>query len=130
MQRLRPEMSAATSTAEIRAKQDECWTETSKGRSRDESRSRIRLRSGAETRAEAEACQTRCETRERTTSNDRLKLELVRRSLLYSESETAAVVLHMENDLHVHANGCCKRRTSCVSKRDHDKKIVTKNCSN
>ena len=46
-----------------------------------------------------------------TTSNDSLKLELVRRALLYRESATAFVVLHLERDLHEHANWCRKRRT-------------------
>ena len=54
-----------------------------------------------------------------TTSNDSLKLELVRRALLYKESATAFVVLNLESDLHEHANGCRKRRTSSASCTAH-----------
>ena len=54
-----------------------------------------------------------------TTSNDSLKHELVRRALLYRESATAFVVLHLERDLHEHANGCRKRRTSSGSCAAH-----------
>ena len=48
------------------------------------------------------------------TSNDRLKLDLVRRALVYIESATAVVVSHVESDLHEHANWCCKKRTSTL----------------
>ena len=56
-----------------------------------------------ETRVERET-----QSERETTSKDNLKLELVRRAL----SATAFVVLHVESDLHEHANGCRKRRTS------------------
>ena len=38
-------------------------------------------------------------------------LKLVRRALLYRKSATAAMVLHVESDLHEHANG--RRRGAC-----------------
>ena len=49
----------------------------------------------AETRLKRET-----QSEKETTSNDSLKLELVRRALLYKESATAFVVLHLESDLH------------------------------
>ena len=56
----------------------------------------------------------RRKAREKTTSNDRLKLDIVRRALVYRESATAVVVSHVESDLHEHANGCRKKRTSTL----------------
>ena len=35
-------------------------------------------------------------------------IELVRRALLYRKSATAAVMLHVESDLHEHANGAVR----------------------
>lgn len=45
-------------------------------------------------------------------SNDRQTLELLRRAWLYRKSETAALVLHVESELHKHANKRRKKRTS------------------
>ena len=68
----------------------------------------------AETRLKIET-----QSERETTSNDSLKFELVRRALLYRESATAFVVLHVESDLHEHANGCRNRRTSSASCAAH-----------
>ena len=76
----------------------------------------------AESRAETrgERWQRRNESRkrdakrEKTTNNDRLKLDLVRHALVYRESATAVVVSHVERDLHEHANGCRKKSTSTL----------------
>ena len=111
---------AEAETKSRRATSPETRTE-SKAENRPEQR-RVLARddSPAETRAECrqrrDASRNRDAKREReNTSNDSLKLELVRRALLYRKSETAVVVLHMESlffFLHEHANRCRKRRTS------------------
>ena len=80
-----------------------------------ERRQRRKQRAGREeTRVERER-----QSERETTSNDRQKLELMRRALLYRESATAFVVWHVESDLHEHANGCRKRRTSSASCAAH-----------
>ena len=85
---------------------------------------RVESRAPAETKR---VSKERSKAREKTTSNDRLKLDLVRRALvlyiysyiyiyIYIEREreraTAIVVSHVESDFHEHANGCHKKRTS------------------
>ena len=52
--------------------------------------------------------QTETQSESENTRNDSLKLELVRRALLCRKSATTVVVLHVESDLHEHANGCRK----------------------
>ena len=44
--------------------------------------------------------------------NERQMLELVQPALLYKKSAKAAVVLHVETDLHEHANGRRKTRAA------------------
>ena len=79
-------------------------------RSRDGSRDESKAPAKTETRLEKETQRERENTR-----NDSQMLELVRRALLYRKSATAAVVLHVESNLHEHANGRRKRCTSSVS---------------
>ena len=61
----------------------------------------------------------RRKAKEKTGAMTAKMLELVGRALLYRKSATAAVVLHVESDLHEHANGRSKRRTSSVSSAPH-----------
>ena len=44
--------------------------------------------------------------RERERERTRILLELVLSPLRYSERATAAAAVHLESDLHEHANGC------------------------
>ena len=87
-------------------------------REREPVETRCREEAPAESKAEhrqrRNASRKRDAKREKTTSNDRLKLDLVRRALVYRKSATAVVVSHMESNLHEHANGCRKKRTSTL----------------
>ena len=100
---------------EQNAGRDECRTREPARRNAERKRRQRRKQSAGrdETRLERET------QSKRTTSNDSLKLELVRRTLLFRESATAFVVLQVENDLHKHANGYRNRRTSSVSSAAH-----------
>ena len=99
-----------------------------------QSRDWSRVESSEETRAETRAKETReqsagrdgdasrnrdAKRKRENTSNDSQMLELGRRAFLYSESATAAVVLHGESDLHEHANGCRIGHTSSASSAAH-----------
>ena len=79
--------------------------------SREQNAGRDESRAPAETKR---LSKERRKAREKTTSNDHLKLDLVLRALVYRESATAVVVWHVESDLHEHANGCRKKRTSTL----------------
>ena len=68
-----------------------------------QSRDGNKVESRDESRAPAKT--KRVSKERRKASNDSQMLELVRRALLYRKSATAAVVLHVESDLHEHANG-------------------------
>ena len=102
--------SIAETSAEREIRRDETQR-GSAGRAKAEHRQRRKQNSGRdETRVERET-----QSERETTSNDSLKLEPVRRALLYRESATAFVVLHVESDLHEHANGCRKTRVKSRS---------------
>ena len=113
------------SRGEIRRKQSR---DGSRVDSRDKSRTKAKTWQSSnrderrESRAPAETrsvSKQRDKARAKNTSNDSLMLELARRALLYRKSATAAVVLHVESDLHEHANGRCKRSTSSASSSTH-----------
>ena len=76
---------------------------------------RVESRAAAKTKRVSKETQSDREN----TSNDSLKLELVRRAFLYRESATAVVVLLVESDLQEHASGRRKRRTSSASSAAH-----------
>ena len=87
----------------------------SAGRDEMQSPGRDESRAPAETRIVSKQTQSESEN----TSNDSLKLELVRRAFLYRESATAVLVLLVDSDLQEHANGRRKRRTSSASSAAH-----------
>ena len=95
-----------------------------RGRTRESRQRRNAERKGRQRRNQsAGRDETRLEretqSERENTSNDRQMLELVRRALLYRKSATAAVMLHVESDLHEHANGRRKRRTTSTSRAAH-----------
>ena len=99
----------AESRAETRAEQRQ-----RRGRTRERRQRRNQSEGRDETRLERET-----QSERENTSNDSQMLELVRRALLYRKSVIAAVMLHVESDLHEHANGRRKRRTSSTSGAAH-----------
>ena len=86
------------------------WEQSREKRPEESAAGRVESRAPAETKR---VSNERRKVREKTTS-DRLKLDLVRRALVYRESAMAVVVSHVKSDLHEHANWCLKNRTSTL----------------
>ena len=122
--RRRDERQSRTRRAELRSAEQRPETRAERRQKRD---AECRQRRDAERRQRRKQSAGRDENRLETetqsesenTSNDSLKLELVRRALLYSESAMAAVASHWESDLHEHANGCRIGHTSSASSAAH-----------
>ena len=112
----------ATSERRSRGRAETDWSRVeSRDESRTEAKTRQNAREPAETKRREEApAETKRVSKERRKAREKM-LELVWRALLrvYRKSATAAVMLHVESDLHEHANGRRKRRTSSTSSATH-----------
>ena len=113
------EKSHATRERRCRGREAEQRREQSRDQSRRKTRTERRQKRKQSPSWDETRLETKKQSESKNKSNDLQTLELVRRALLYRKSVTAAVVLHVESDLHEHANGRRKRRKSSASSAAH-----------